>query len=152
MRERAAPMTLDWSPDLKSRNYRISRSADSRSLTNMFAGVLCVLLVASSFVCYLWTQNQVVRLGFEEQRLQDAEQNLMRMQTGLILEEEMLKRPERIDFIARNLLAMEPLGPYQRVTPRFREIGATRPDSLLLAGMNRPGEANRRVAGQNAND
>jgi cell division protein FtsL len=145
-------MTLEWSPDIRSRNYRIPRSADARNLTNTLASVLCVLLVAGAFVFYLWTRSQMRNLGYEEQNLQGIEETLARMRTGLIVEEEMLTRPQRIDFIATKLLDMEPLGPYQRIAVQFDELGMDRPGAMVLAKVSRTGEPQRRAAGQNANN
>jgi cell division protein FtsL len=145
-------MMTDWSADVETRNYRILHSTDVRNLRDLLACVLCFLLIASSLFGYLWIQSRIVSLGYSLQQSKEMEESLVRVQNSLILEEETLKCPERIDFIARNDLAMEPLGPYQRVVPRFREIGADLPASLVLADIRRTDTQLRRPAAHNSNN
>jgi cell division protein FtsL len=125
-------MMNDWSVGVETRNYMIARRLDAQNLVDLLASILCFLMIAGALTGYVWTRCRIVALGYQVQKCQDTEQALERDVTSLILEEEMLKSPDRLDRIARNELAMEPLGPYQRIAPTFREIEA-QPATLALA-------------------
>jgi cell division protein FtsL len=124
-------MMNDWSDGVELRNYRITRRPDSRNLFDLLASMLFLLMIAGALTCYVWTRCRIVALGYEVQKYEETEQALARIEMNLILEEESLKNPERIDYIARNELAMEPLGPYQRIAPAFSEL-EVRPGTLAL--------------------
>jgi len=126
-------MMNDWSVGVEAKNYMIARRLDSRNLVDLLASILCILMIAGALTGYVWSRCRIVALGYQVQKCREAEQALERMDKKLILEEEMLKSPDRLDRIARNELAMEPLGPYQRIAPTFREIEA-QPATLALAG------------------
>jgi cell division protein FtsL len=125
-------MMADWSAGVEIRNYKIQRRPDSRSLSDLIANFLCILMIAGALVGYLWIRVRIVALGYELQQSKEAEESLTRSLNTLILEEETLKQPERIDRIARNELSMEPLGPYQRIMPRFLELEGNRLSVLEL--------------------
>jgi cell division protein FtsL len=129
--EEAETMMIDWSNGAETRNYRIARRLDSHSLADLLASMLCILMIAGALTGYVWIRSRIIALGYEVQQCKETEESLTRTQNSLILEEEILKCPERIDFIARNELAMEPIGPFQRIMPRFRETEA-RPGALAL--------------------
>jgi cell division protein FtsL len=137
-------MMTDWSAGVETRNYKILRRTDSHNLADLLASMFCVLMIACALLGYLWIRNRIVNLGYAVQQMKETEESLTRIQNSLILEEETLKRPERIDFIARNDLAMEPLGPYQRITLGFRETGSDRPTTLVLANAGPTGAQPRR--------
>ena len=124
-------MMNDWSVGVESRNYRIAHRPDSRSLADLLASMLCLLVIAGALTGCVWTRYRIVKLGYELQRCTALEQTLARSESILILQEEELKSPDRIDRIARNELAMEPLSPYQRIAPRFSESDV-RPATLAL--------------------
>jgi cell division protein FtsL len=124
-------MMNDWSDGVEIRNYKIVRRPDSRNLFDLLASMLFLLMIAGALTGYVWTRCRIVALGYEVQKCEETEQALTRIEKNLILEEEMLKNPERIDYIARNELAMAPLGPYQRITPGFSEL-EVRPATLAL--------------------
>ncbi len=124
-------MMNDWSVGVESRNYRIVHRPDSRSLADLLASMLCLLIIAGALTGYVYTRCRIVALGYELQKCTEIEQTLARAEIMLILQEEELKSPDRIDRIARNELAMEPLGPYQRIVPSFHEFDA-RPATLAL--------------------
>ncbi|MGA2264235.1 MAG: cell division protein FtsL [Acidobacteriota bacterium] len=124
-------MMTDWSVGVETRNYKIPRRPDSRSLADLLASMLCIVMIAGALIGYVWIRSRIVALGYEVQKYKEIEESLTRTEISLILEEDMLKSPERIDSIARNELAMEPLGPFQRMIPRFMETDA-RPAALAL--------------------
>jgi cell division protein FtsL len=145
-------MMTDWSADVETRNYRIPHSTGARNLQDPLVCVLCFLMIACSLFGYLWIRSRIVSLGYSLQMSKDMEESLIRVQNSLILEEETLTCPERIDFYARNDLAMEPLGPYQRVVPRFREIGTDPPAGLVLIDIGRTDTQLRRPAAHHSNN
>ncbi|MBZ5498227.1 MAG: cell division protein FtsL [Acidobacteriia bacterium] len=141
-------MMTDWSAGAETRNYRIPHRPDTRSLVDLLASMLCILMVAGALVGYVWIRSRIVALGYAVQNLKVTEESLTRTQISLILEEETLKNPERIDLIARNELAMQPLGPYQRIVSRFRELDA-RPAALALVNAQPTGVQPRRSSANN---
>ncbi len=141
-------MMNDWSTGVESRNYRIARRPDSRSLADLLASMLCLLIIAGALTGYVWTRCRIVALGYDLQKCQEIEQSLERAEILLTLQEEELKSPSRIDRIARNELAMEPLGPYQRMAPRYRESDA-RPATLALVNAPAASVPPRRSAANN---
>ncbi len=128
-------MMTDWSAGVETKNYKIPHSIDPRHLRDLLASMLCVLMIAGALIGYLWLRGRIVDMGYAVQRLKETETALTRLENNLILEEETLKRPERIDFIARTELAMEPLSPYQRLAPRFREISNGQTTPMILANV-----------------
>jgi len=145
-------MMTDWSADVGTRNYRIPQGTDARNVWDLLACVLCFLMIASSLLGYLWIRSHIVSLGYSLQQSKQLEEALVRVQNSLIAEEETLKSPERIDFMARNDLAMEPLGPYQRVVLRFHEIGVDPPGGTILANIGRTDIQLRKPAAHNSNN
>lgn len=93
--------------------------------------MLCLLILAGALTGYVWTRCRIVALGYDLQKCQEIEQSLARAETLLSLQEAELKSPDRIDRIARNELAMEPLGPYQRMVPKYSDFDV-RPATLAL--------------------
>ncbi len=144
-------MMTDWSPGVETRNYRIPRKSDARNLADLMAFALCLLMIATSLFGFLWIRSRIVSLGYALQQVKATEESLERVQNDLVTQEETLTRPDLIDFIARNDLAMEPLGPYQRVVPRFREILADRPASLVMLDVGQAGIQPGRRSANNSN-
>ena len=70
------------------------------------------------------------------------EESLLRTQTRLILEEETLRNPERIDSIARNDLGMVPLRPNQFILPQVQDVDRSLSNTLAMADT----DANMKVA------
>ncbi len=144
-------MMTDWSSGVETRNYRIPRSTDARNLVDLLASALCFLMIATSLFGFLWIRSRIVSLGYALQQVKATEESLQRVQNNLVTQEETLTRPDLIDFIARNDLAMEPLGPYQRMAPRFREILADRPAGLVMLDVGQAGIQPGRRSANNAN-
>src|ERR1041385_3064446 len=99
----------DFSLGDEFRNYGIKRQTDVRNLTENLCVIFSFVMLAAVLLFYAWVRNRLVTLGYEEQNLQKREQVLTRSQQSLILEEEVLKSPDRIDAIARNELGMIPI-------------------------------------------
>ncbi|MBN2337677.1 MAG: cell division protein FtsL [Acidobacteria bacterium] len=120
----------DWAASIEARNYGIRRDIDARMLWEMLGTVAALALVAGAFLFYSWVRGQIVHIGYESQSLFAREEVLVRMQKRLILEEETLRNPERIDILARNELEMAPLRPNQVILPPTRR---TEPGAYALA-------------------
>ena len=129
----------DWAADLQFRNYGIRRRCDPRQMRDLLGFVLSLALVGVVLFGCLWMRSRILAMGYVEQRLRALEESLLRTQTGLSLEEETLKSPERIDFIARNQLGLTPPRPNQLLAPVYLDVESSRPTTLALA--NRPNSA-----------
>lgn len=124
---------IDWVDSCEARNYGIKHQTDSRNLMELFWLLSTLLVLAGVFVFHSWEQSQIVNMGYEIQHLQRIEESLVRVQKALILEEETLKDPQRIDEIARNLLGMAPLQPQQVLSPGYVDVELGTATTLALA-------------------
>jgi cell division protein FtsL len=120
---------MDWAEDIESRNYGIKRRTDRRNLADLLRIIGSLLMVGCVLLFYAWVRSQIVDIGYEEQRLQIQEKAALRDQANLILEEQTLKNPERIDGIARNELGMVRLNTNQLVAPQTQDAQA---DTLAM--------------------
>ena len=102
------------------------------------------LMIAAALLFYAWVRSQIVNTGYESQSLFAAKESLLRTQTRLVLEEETLRNPERIDLIARNDLGMVPLRPNQFILPPFQDVSLS--NKLAMADS----DANMKVAATKA--
>jgi len=125
-------MMNDWATGVETRNYRILRRSDRHSLMDLLANIMCILMIAGALVGYLWINIRIDRMGYEVERLKEADKSLLRVRNSLILDEETLKQPQWIDMIARTSLAMEMLQPNQRISG-FRSINPEYRDILAMA-------------------
>ncbi len=123
----------DWAEGIETRNYGIKCVIDARVMSDLVRTIICLGMVAGSLLFYSWVRNQIISTGYENQKLFETETSLLKIQNKLIVEEETLSNPERIDMIARNYLGMVPLNPNQLILPQGRnsETGVT--DKLALA-------------------
>jgi cell division protein FtsL len=92
-----------------------------------------ILALAGLLFFHSWIQNQMVSLGYEIQNLDAREAELLRAQRSLVLEEETLKNPERIDLIARQDLNMLPVRPSQVLVPQYEDIEFAGGTALAMA-------------------
>jgi cell division protein FtsL len=117
----------DWADGIETRNFGIKRKVDRGVFSDLVRSILFLALVAGTLIFCSWVRHQIVSTGYESQVLFAEEESLLRIQKRLILEEETLKSPERIDIIARNDLGMAPLRPAQLLRPwsQDREPGLT---------------------------
>lgn len=105
----------DWAAGIETRNYGIKREIDAGMLSELMRTIAALVLMAGALLFYSWVKSQIISTGYESQDLIKLEESLLRAQKRLILEEETLRNPERIDLIARNQLKMEPLHPNQLI-------------------------------------
>jgi len=125
---------VDWAGGIQSRNYGIRRESDVRNLAGVLKIILSVAMIAGVLLFYSWVRSRIVDLGYEEQRLQSQEESLLREEKRLILVEQTLKSPERIDAIARNELGMAPLRASQLLTAQYPDVEWAGTTELAMAG------------------
>ena len=123
----------DWAEGIETRNYGIRSEIDTSMLSELVRTIIALAMVAGALLFYSWVQSQMVNTGYESQNLFNQEELLLRTQKSLILEEETLRNPERIDTIARNNLGMIPLHPNQLVLPQFEDVEFGDANALAMA-------------------
>jgi cell division protein FtsL len=90
-------------------------------------------MIAGALLFYSWVRSEIVNTGYESQSLFTAEEDLLRTQKRLILEEETLRNPERIDMIARIDLGMTPLRPNQFILPQPQDLERGLANTMAMA-------------------
>ncbi len=123
----------DWACRIEARNYSIKRRTDRRNLSDLLTFTASVVLLAGVFGFYAWVQCGIRSLGYQEQNLMAREESLVRDQKNLILEEQTLKNPERIEFIAQNELGMVRVRTNQLMAPALQSIDLDGTARLALA-------------------
>jgi cell division protein FtsL len=123
----------DWADGKEFRNYGIKCVIDFRLLSELIQNIICLATVAGALLFCSWVRSQIVSTGYESQKLFSDEELLLRTQKRLILDEEMLRNPQRIDTIARNDLGMSPLRPNQLILPQSESAEAGISDAMAMA-------------------
>jgi len=123
----------DWADGIETRNYGIRSGIDTGMLSELMRSIVALAMAAGALLFFSWVRSQIVNTGYESQNLFAAEESLLRAQKSLILEEEILRNPERIDTIARNDLGMTPLRPNQLIVPQLQDIERGASDALAMA-------------------
>ncbi len=123
----------DWAEGIETRNYGIKRRIDRRMFSELMRTILSLAMVAGTLVFHSWVRNQIIHTGYESQNLFAEEESLLRIHKRLMLEEETLRNPERIDAIARNDLGMAPLRPSQLVVPLLWEMESSLSTAVAMA-------------------
>ncbi len=124
---------MDWACRIESRNYSIKRRTDRRNLCDLLTFTASVVLLAGVFGFYAWVRCGIRNLGYQEQYLTTREESLQRDQKNLILEEQTLKNPERIESIAENALGMVRVRTNQLMAPSLQSIDLDGTAKLALA-------------------
>ena len=123
----------DWADGIETRNYGIKSEIDGRMMSELLRTIIPLAMIAGALLFYSWVRSQIVSTGYESQSLFASEESLLRTHRRLILEEEMLRNPERIDVIARNDLGMTPLRPNQFILPQYQDAGRSAPNTMAMA-------------------
>ncbi len=124
---------MDWAGGFEARNYGIRRRTDRRNLVDLLTITLSVLMIGGVLLCYAWTRSRIVDMGYEGQSLEAQERSILRTQNNLVLEEETLKNPARIDSIARTELDMVLVRTNQLVAPQLQDAPVTRSTDIAMA-------------------
>lgn len=123
----------DWAEGIETRNYGISSEIDAGMLSELMRTIVALMMVAAALLFYSWVRSQIVSTGYESQHLFTMEESLLRTQKRLILEQETLSNPERIDLIARGNLGMTPLRPNQLIVPRTEDMERVTANTMAMA-------------------
>ena len=123
----------DWADGIETRNYGIKSEIDVGMLSELLRTIIALAIVAGAILFCSWVRSQIVNTGYESQNLFAAEESLLRTQKRLILEEETLRNPERIDIIARNDLGMTPLRPNQLMLPQLQDVERGVSNAMAMA-------------------
>ncbi len=124
----------DWADGIETRNYGIKSEIDGSMLSELIRTISPLAMIAAALLFYSWVRSQIVNTGYESQSLFAVKESLLRTQTQLILEEDTLRNPERIDLIARNDLGMVPLHPNQFILPQFQDVDRSLSNAMAMAG------------------
>ena len=92
---------IDWAGGVQSRNSGIIMRSDRRRMGEMLLPVLPALAVFGVLFCYSWMQSRMEAIGYEESEMRTQELALLKDQSKLMIQEELLKTPKRIDELAR---------------------------------------------------
>jgi len=126
----------DWANGSEKRNYGI-RKKTGISARELFWTLFLLVPIIGSFFFHLWVRTEITDTGYKIQEFSLYEESLTRTREKLVVKEEVLQSPERIDRIARSRLGMEPLRPEQVLSPRIPDIPA---DRSVLAMVNDYGQ------------
>jgi cell division protein FtsL len=124
----------DWADGIDIHNNGIKCVIDSRVLSELLRIIICLGLIAGSLFFYSWVRSQIVYTGYETQKLFTVEEKLRNIQDNLIVEEEYLTNPKRIDEIAIRELGMKKLHPSQMILPPIQTLDQGITGSLAMAG------------------
>ena len=106
----------DWVQGTENRNYGI-RKKNGINARELFLALFLFVPITGSLIFHLWVRTEITDIGYRIQELSMAEESLTRERAKLLVKEEGLQSPERIDRIARVSLGMEPLRPEQVLSP-----------------------------------
>ena len=123
----------DWADGIETRNYGIKSEVDAGMLSELLRNIVPLAMIAGALLFYSWVRSEIVNTGYESQSLFTAEEDLLRTQKRLILEEETLRNPERIDMIARIDLGMTPLHPNQFILPQPQDLERGLANTMAMA-------------------
>jgi cell division protein FtsL len=140
---------MDWAGNVESRNYGIKRQTDRRYLCDLLTITASVVLLAAAFGYYAWVRSEIVDLGYQEQSLRIQEEDLCRAEKNLILEEQTLKNPERIEYIAQTELGMVPLQTNQVLSPELQDADLSGSTAIALATAPSPSPEPRKPSASN---
>ncbi len=123
----------DWADGIETRNYGIKSEIDGSMFSELIRTIIPLVMIAGALLFYSWVRSQIVNIGYDSQSLFSEEESLVRTEKKLILEEETLSNPERIDLIARIDLGMTPLRPNQFILPQNQDAERSLPDTMAMA-------------------
>ena len=121
----------DWVYEIENRNYCIKKKTGVSARELLLVFVLLVP-IAGSLIFHLWVRGQITDTGYKINKLSRIEESLLRMQEKLVVKEETLQSPERIDRIARGHLGMKPMRPDQVLVPQAPYILADRSEMAMV--------------------
>ena len=133
----------DWVRETKARNYKIRRAIHAKYLAEVLTVIPFLLVIAGMILFHLWTRMQIITIGHSRQILALQEESLLNQQQMLILEEQVLKNPARIEALAHAELSMIPLGANQVLISFRPNVDPGTPQAWALANLQRSSEIKR---------
>jgi len=124
----------DWADGIEIRNNGIKCVIDARTLSELLRTIIALVMIAGALLFYSWVRTEIHLTGYDSQRLFTAEEQLKEIQKNLILEEEKLENPTRIDQYAREELGMTKLRPSQLILPPLQTGDRGISNSLAMTG------------------
>ena len=116
---------VDWATDIEKRNYGI-RVGSGIAASELLRAILLLVPIAGVLLFQLWVRNQVTILGYENSKLSKMEDDLLRTQSKLVLQEEEQQSPRVIENLATNKLDMVLIQPEQLLMPSISNIPSDR--------------------------
>ncbi len=126
---------VDLAEGVEARNRRIRRRTDRKSLVEMLATTLSLLMIAGALLFCLWVRSEVVNVGYALHQLEEQEEALIATQHNLETEEETLKQPSRIDLIAIEELGMSRVRVNQILPPAILPSQLPSSEALAMAAI-----------------
>ncbi len=130
----------DWVRGTKARNYKIRRAVHAKNLAEALTIIPFLLVIAGMILFHLWTRMQIIAIGHSRQVLALQEESLLNQQQMLILEEQVLKNPARIEAMAHTELGMIPLGANQVFISSRSNVDPGGSQAWALANLQRSSE------------
>jgi len=123
---------IDWVQGTENRNYGI-RKKNGINARELFWALFLLVPITGSLIFHLWVRSEITDIGYRIQELSSAEESLVRERAKLLVKEEGLQSPERIDRVARARLGMEPLRPEQVLSPGTPFVRGDRYASAMVS-------------------
>ncbi len=123
---------LDLAAGMEHRNFALRKTPDLQTLSESLKIVLPLAMIACALCFHIWIRGQNVHIGYQSQQLKEQEQNLLRIQQHIIVEEQALLDPKSLDELARNKLGMIIL-PIDRIIPAPLETWDTTSTTIPVA-------------------
>ena len=107
---------LDLAAGMENRNFTLRKTADIRTLLESLKTILPLAMIAGALCFHVGIRGQNIQIGYQSQRLKEKEQNLLRIQQHIIVEEQKIMDPRSLEAFAKNDLEMIIL-PANRIIP-----------------------------------
>ena len=130
---------LDFAAGIESKNYGLRKTSDFRTLLDSLKILFPLAMIAGALSFHIWICSQNIQIGYQNQKLNDQETDLMDTQKQLILEEQTLKDLKTLETIAMGKLGMI-IPPADRIilssTPEEWDLGNS--EALALGNLSTP--------------
>ena len=130
---------LDFAAGIESKNYGLRKTSDFRTLLDSLKILFPLVMIAGALSFHIWICSQNIQIGYQNQKLNDQETDLMDTQKQLILEEQTRKDLKRLETLAMGELGMI-IPPADRIilstTPEEWDLGNS--EALALGNLSTP--------------
>jgi cell division protein FtsL len=123
---------VDLAPGMEARNYGLKKAPNSRNLWESLKILFPFMMIAGALSFYIWLYSETLLIGYQTQQFNEEKDDALQIQQQLILEEQTLISPERLDLIARSDLGMVPLKANQLIILPAMDQDAGSPNALAL--------------------